>query len=139
MPENYALYEKPEPIYPGRYGTLGFRPKTWGEAAAFLGSREEKKVGNNRWLVRPSLDSSEIAFVLHSTEVVTFTPRGEIILNTGGYRTVTTKAAINEIIVPLGFRLSSDRGRWIIEDFRTDPRIVAPYFDGLTLYEGRLE
>lgn len=92
-----------------------------------LGNRDERRAGNNRrlrrsrvqyridpitgeaWIVddgRPAID-----FILHSTAVVTIILGDFYILRTGGWRTPTTKAAINEVIPS---NLCSDRGEWIV-------------------------
>jgi hypothetical protein len=70
--------------------------------------RESKKIGNNTYAERR--DESIIAIRLHSTDVVTFRP-GERELNAGEWFTMTTKDRINGYA---GFRVHSERGRWIV-------------------------
>ena len=92
-----------------------------------LGNRQERKVGNNRWLRRSTAqyqidpitgEASVVAdglpaidYVLHSSAVVTIILGDYYILRTGGWMTVTTKAAINEVIPAY---LCSERGDWIV-------------------------
>src|ERR1700730_17998239 len=47
---------------------------------------------------------------LHSTVILRFTPRGTVILNMGGWNTVTTEARMNDYL-PAGYRVSSNRGK----------------------------
>lgn len=54
--------------------------------------KESRKLCNNTYLERRGKD---IAVRLHATDVITFSPNGDITLNTGGWNTVTTKDRIN--------------------------------------------
>jgi hypothetical protein len=56
---------------------------------------------------------------LHNTEVIGFSKDGSIILNSGGYRTVTTKARINEFL-PKGYRLTQDKSIWYVHKIFND-------------------
>jgi len=104
---------------------------TFEQAQAKLGTREQRKIGNNRWLSRgayywidpvtgeawivdkddPRGARRSIRFTLHRTDVVTIIEGDFYILATGGWMTVTTKAAINEVIPAY---LCSHRGDWIV-------------------------
>lgn len=59
-------------------------------------NRESRKVGNNTYLKRRGDDT--IAVRLHDTDVVTYHRNGDIVLDTGGWMTVTTKDRINSFI-----------------------------------------
>ena len=63
-------------------------------ATATIKNRETKKVGNNTYLVRISPET--IGVRLHNTIVVEIHADGSYTLNSGGWRTVTTKARMNE-------------------------------------------
>jgi hypothetical protein len=70
----------------------------------------KKPIGNNTWLILNSDNS--VAIRLHQTDILTYRPDGSIILDTGGWETVTTKARMNEYLdCP---RVGSDRGVWVI-------------------------
>lgn len=56
-------------------------------------NRDSRKLENNTYLIR--IDDKTIGVRLHNTHVVKFHKDGRIILNTGGWRTVTTKDRIN--------------------------------------------
>lgn len=72
-----------------------------------------RKVGNNTYLVRNSgVPGDSIHLKLHSTYIVTWYADGRIELNSGGWRTVTTKARINEYVE--GWGISQEHGQWFI-------------------------
>ena len=50
--------------------------------------KNSRKLDNNTYLIR---DGKNLAIKLHDTNVVTYTPDGKIILNSGGWQTPTTK------------------------------------------------
>ncbi len=66
---------------------------TYREAVEKLKGKTQRKIGNNTWLIDRG---GSIAVKLHQTDVVTFYPCGSVKLDSGGWRTVTTKARINE-------------------------------------------
>lgn len=57
--------------------------------------RESRKVGNNTYLRRRG---DAIAVRLHSTDVLTFAADGSVTLDSGGWRTVTTKERMNRFL-----------------------------------------
>ena len=65
---------------------------TYDEADGLLRKRDTKKVGNNTYLVR---GEGCIHVRLHKTNVVTMYPDNTYRLNSGGWRTATTKQRIN--------------------------------------------
>ena len=65
-------------------------------ALAFLGKKDRKKLCNNTYLVRRGVEgTTEVAVLLHSTDVITFKPNGDTILCTGGWNSITTWDRIN--------------------------------------------
>lgn len=66
---------------------------TYAEADAKIGKYSTKKIGHNTFLRR---DDGIISIQYHATKIVTINKDGSYTLNTGGYRTVTTKARLNE-------------------------------------------
>lgn len=102
---------------------------TFASVTETLGNRDRRKVANNTYLERR--DEWSIALRLHATDVVTFRP-GTITLDSGGWRTVTTKNRMNYALP-----VFSEKGTWYVGDYRDDTRYV--YSDGITLTEnGRL-
>ena len=82
--------------------------------------------------------NNETRWRYHNTDIVTLTKTGDIILNSGGFRTMTTKEKTNNILTHIGQRLSYRRwfihqanGLWTVSN-RQDGLHV-PYFDGLNL------
>ena len=61
-------------------------------------------------------EGEQVMIILHSTAVITKQPGGEIILSTGGWRTVTTKTAINRGLELLGIKahVSQRKGNWYV-------------------------
>ena len=119
---------------------------------AFLGSKSSRKIKNNTTAVRRDADT--IAVQLHGTDVVTFlrewedvmTGRGyqrvqrdSVILNSGGWQSVTTKARMNEFL-PARFGVTQDNYQWFIIDRNQpnpwDKSTRLAYRDGVTLELG---
>ncbi len=103
------------------------------KANALLQGRNmlSRKTGNNTYLVRNSgVPGDSIHLKLHNTYVVTWYADGRTELNTGGWRTVTTKDRINNNIE--GFQLRSNRGQWYVYS-STESRDVAIYEDGMSI------
>lgn len=90
------------------------------EADALLQGRcyKRRNVHGNTCLERR--DDGSIALRLHDTDVVTFVQNGNIILDSGGWRTVTTKDRINRCL-PEGWGIYQDKGLWYLSrGFRGD-------------------
>lgn len=116
--------------------------------AALANNRDKnkRKLERNTYLERRG---DNFAIRLHQTDVVTYKPDDSIVLNSGGWLTMTTKARINQFL-PAGINLASDRGQWIVRErdtyinepteenpwhSRVEPGTwSAPYSDGITLY-----
>lgn len=90
-----------------------------------------RKVANNTYLeVR---EGGTIALRLHSTDIVTFT-QDKVILNSGGWLTITTKDRLNKWI-PSGVGVYSTKGVWFLYSYLRKQN-VCRYFDGLELTYG---
>lgn len=72
---------------------------------------ERRKLANHTYAIRKS--ESEIAVRLHDTDIVTFVKGKGVRLNSGGWRTMTTRQRINNYLPP-GTRLEVNRGVWSI-------------------------
>ena len=65
---------------------------------------------------------------LYRTDIVTFSPDGHsVTLDSGGYRTATTKDRMNRYS---GFTISRIKRSWYIDG--------VPYYDGITIVDGKL-
>lgn len=107
---------------------------TFTEAQRDLSKARDKgagrPVGNNTRLhYVDGTNGADIAVKLHNTDVVTIHSDGTYTLNSGGWRTSTTKARINEHSPA---RVYSKRGEWRI--WRRDATGIDeewPFFDGI--------
>lgn len=89
--------------------------------------KEAKMIGNNT--IRWKDNSGDIHIRLHNTDVVTHKSGGTVILNSGGWRTPTTKDRINK---HMGFgSIGQEKGIWYFNYGNTK----VPFFDGLMLNE----
>ena len=85
-----------------------------------LGSRQSRKIANNTYLKQRG---EAIAVMLHETDVVTFEKNGTIILNSGGWKTSTTKDRINQYSPMI---VNQRKGIWYVNN-------VTVFFDGITI------
>lgn len=92
------------------------------------------------WEAEPQ-ENRAVAIRLHQTDIVTWVGDGRVRLDTGGWKSVTTKARINDWL-PVGSYLSSVKGEWRVvitnpRDGGGEPvRTEYPYADGITLVQG---
>jgi hypothetical protein len=106
--------------------TFRQRGSTW--RSTWIGRLAELNLGDTRlftdlekngwWTGRNTkirTEAGKTIVRLHSTDIVAFDAQ-TITLNTGGWRTITTSARMNEASshYGLGYRVGSDRGEWII-------------------------
>jgi len=90
------------------------------ESLKSLSLTSKRKLANNTYLV--IRDDGGLAVKLHDTEVVIHYPT-KIVLDSGGWQTVTTKARINEFS---RVNLTQSKGVWYVNG--------VPYADGMTVY-----
>lgn len=102
--------------------------KSYQEAQERLGGRDSRKLENNTYLKRRA--DGSMAVVLHQTDVVTYHPDGRITLDSGGWRTMTTKDRINKY-APIN--LWQDRGQWFVGQSWQRPA-EAIYDDGMMIH-----
>lgn len=77
------------------------------------GATEVKKVANNTVRYRNSVGN--IVIRLHNTDIITYHPAGNISLNSGGWRTPTTKSRMNDALHALKMRgITQSAGVWYI-------------------------
>ena len=69
---------------------------------------------------------------LHITDIVRALPRGRYQLDSGGWRTVTTKDRIASAIGAAGYRIWANKGSWYVGAGKLDVPAV-PYYDGMIL------
>ena len=88
-------------------------PRGYAALDAFLGDRKTRRLCNNTHVDRFDIYEERIVVTLHATRIVTFYPDGRIVLNSGGYRTSTTKARMNAIL-PDGLRVTQTDFEWTV-------------------------
>jgi hypothetical protein len=96
--------------------------KTFTQAEEFLAKgrkKTERKLENNTVLHR--IDADTLAVRLHATDIVLIHRNGTFTLNSGGWRTVTTKARMNDHSPA---RISQTKGVWYIGGVEFTENIV---------------
>jgi hypothetical protein len=76
-----------------------------------LMGKETKKIANNTYLIR--LENNVIGLKLHDTVIMEFHLDASIVLNSGGWKTLTTKRRMNTHLEN-GFRIYQERGEWLV-------------------------
>lgn len=87
-----------------------------GNTSLYLSYRERLGGGSTEFLGKSTtlnVRAEGIAITLYATDILTFTPNGEIILRSGGHHTVTTSKKINEYL-PDGMSMKSESGQWVV-------------------------
>lgn len=67
---------------------------------------------------------------LHATDILQILANGDVQLDSGGWKTVTTKRRMNEAAdeLGLGFNVYAKKGEWFVESYEVG---VIPFFDGM--------
>tara|TARA_Y100000310_G_scaffold329489_1_gene399449 strand:+ start:649 stop:996 length:348 start_codon:yes stop_codon:yes gene_type:complete len=105
-------------------------PRNFMDALDILNGRSQVKIGHNTYMRIEYFEQPdvEIKIRLHNTDVVTFTENDDIILDDGGWQTVTTKERINRYL-PSGWKLYQKDFQWFIDtDYGTHK-----YYEGISL------
>lgn len=105
-------------------------PRDYKEAAAFLGDKLSKNVKGKRGTVIIRFDDSSIRLRYHGTTVAEFRHDGSVQVNSGGWRSRTTKDRINQAIRGLGV-VFQENWEWYLHNLQEN-RIV-PFQDGMVL------
>lgn len=87
------------------------------------------KIANNTWRYCRASDGATV-YRLHRTDIVQRMPDGRLILNSGGWQTVTTKDRLNSCMGD--YAVFSEKGHWYVCR-RGDWAKRVCYFDGITL------
>lgn len=106
---------------------------------AWLGDKSTRKLANNTYVHRVGDD---IAVKYHATDITTYHRDGTITLDTGGWRTATTKGRMHELI-GRGLFLSSTDGVWTLSrrvgEWPAPVETVSEYYDGMRFtYAGEM-
>lgn len=93
-----------------------------------------RKLKNNTYAERR--DNQAIAIRLHNTDILTFHQDGKIVVTSGGWKTVTTKARLNEYLEDYG--ISQEKGLWSWVKRGNGWEAVAVFTDGDAIVDGEL-
>lgn len=112
-----------------------FECRSYEQAKELLGERHIRRVCNNTIVATIMFpdDDGVIVVQLHRHKIVQFHPDGRIILDSCGFRTVTTKSRINKCL-PEGIGLSQVKFKWVIWS-HIDKFKDIPFVDGMDLDE----
>ena len=109
-------------------------PSNYTEADGMLQGRNKasRKLDRHTYLRRDNVMNLDLIGVkYHDTYVVTFYPDNRIALNSGGWRTMTTKARINSCNLP--YTLYQDSGVWYVSKSRWTDREPYIFQDGMVI------
>lgn len=99
------------------------------QAQKMYENSRKRKLTNNTYLEKN--DDGSYAIRLHKTQIIKLYP-GKTVLNSGGYRTVTTKARLNEFTM---FDVIQNKGIWYVRKNWMDDAVVV-FADGITYENG---
>ncbi len=101
---------------------------------AFASAKDKSKGKPISTSTRVVQRGEDYAVRYHETDVVTYKADGSIVLNTGGWLTMTTKERMTEHL-PAGYRVASVKGRWFLMTYDSTP--IGPdtfaWRDGITI------
>lgn len=93
-----------------------------------------KKVGNNT--VRYTNDVGNTVIRFHNTDIITELPNGAVKINSGGWKTPTTKDRLNTFLRERKISVHQDNHKWYVmkwDDKTYTYSTIAPFVDGMTI------
>lgn len=117
-----------------------FECRSYEQAVGLLRGKSTRTVCNNTIIAKGTSVGGHtvVSVYLHRHPVVRLYSDGKVILDSCGYRTVTTKDRINRCL-PAGVDLSQDKGTWYLRKFAMQEQYyggkgtVVPFVDGMTV------
>ncbi len=94
-------------------------------------SKTRLKLADNAY--QNSCENGDCIVTFHNTEIIIFKANGNIILNSGGYRTPTTKERINRFLP--GYHIEQRNNIWYISDDQDNETI---FLDGMIITNNKL-
>lgn len=101
--------------------------ETHQKIVGLLNGRNSRKVENNTYVTRQL--GGAVALRFHQTDILTAAPDGTVTVTSGGWRTVTTKARLNEFLGD-GLGISQRAGLWYWCDRKSPCGGDVVYSDG---------
>lgn len=108
----------------------GSIPSNYQEAVNFLNGKESKSVPSVRGTKIVKKDNGQVSMYYHNTPVVTWS-QDKVTLNSGGYRTVTTKARINQGLIGYKAYVYQHKHLWYLHC--QDDNVTIPFTDGISI------
>lgn len=93
--------------------------------------QDRKKYKYATWVRR---EGDSIVVKLHNTDIMTFHPNNSIKLDSGGWRTVTTKARMNEFL-PRCWMVYQENNIWYVAYRKADAEKDWTFEDGIVLFQ----
>lgn len=103
--------------------------RTKAEIMAGVECESSRIVGNNT--VEYCRVNGDKVLRLHLTDIITWKSNGDIVLSSGGWRTVTTKARLNEFL-PNWAYVWQENSIWFLHNKQFDK--ILPFEDGITMH-----
>lgn len=104
--------------------------REWAESELTGRCRDRRKMANNTYLERLGDD---IGLRLHDTHVIVWKPNGDIVLDSGGWRSMTTKERMTNFLpgtYPQHSWVRQEKGIWFVKWHDDEHR----YADGMVLH-----
>ena len=79
-------------------------------------------------------ENGETVIRLHGTDIVRKHKNGSVTLNSGGWKTITTKDRMSDHM-PAGYQLYSNKGQWYVRNGHWGDKdaLAVPYFDNMVI------
>ena len=105
-------------------------PNNYNQAATFLGKYSSKNIKGKRETSLYRLDDTTIGLKYHHTTVVEFRMDGSIKINSGEWRSKTTKDRINQAIRGLGV-VFQENWEWYLHNLQENRTV--PFQNGMVI------
>ncbi len=106
-----------------RIGTL-----TYERCKMLCGAKQCKRIAHNTDVNREWNGEYTVRF--HGTSILTFRANGDVVLSSGGFKTVTTKQRLNALS-PV--RVRQTKGEWHVINPHEEPSRSIPFVDGMVV------
>ncbi len=102
------------------------------EQAHALARTRRRKLCNNTYL-EVDRAPAEYAVRLHNTRIVTYHRNGRVVLDSGGWMTLTTRERMNTF-GPAGWRVWQNKGIWYVGKMPWDDMVTCIFQDGIAIH-----
>lgn len=106
--------------------TIQYSIHDYYSAQSVLKGRDQKKIGNNTWLIQQGEDTIVVRY--HRTNIASYSP-GVATFTSGGWETYTTKDRLNQLL-PSRYSIFQKKHRWYLWDRLADD--TSDWYDGIS-------